>query len=245
VDGETDERVIVLEDLAARCHFPAMVHAWDWDEACCVLRAAARLHVEGHRYLSFAQEQAWMRARQHAAWPRDELLQKAEELAAKGIWAPLPRLDRLLEAVSALATQMAVEPMTLIHNDLCPPNVGLPLDLHREAVFVDWEMAGWGLAELDMAYMFILPFENTRQLERERALAVYWAEREALEGIGRPVAERRALQWYADALMALHELNVAHRVAHRPFVAASTPWSYWQAMFPVVHRKLRQLWDSL
>jgi aminoglycoside phosphotransferase (APT) family kinase protein len=129
----------------------------------------------------------------------------------------------------------------LIHNDVAPQNIGLPYDLSQSALLVDWEMAGWGLPELDLAYMFLLPFRNTQRIDRSRALEVYWHERQALEGACPPPEERCMVQHYADAWWALRQLVLAQRVALTPFPAGSAPQAYWDAMYCVLQERLQQL----
>ena len=103
---------------------------------------------------------------------------------------------------------------------------------------MDWEMVGRGLAELDLAFMFLQPFGSHRKLDRAAALAFYWRERERIEQPMVSAGERDRRQRYADALWALWLIPVAHKMAHYPFPPASPPRIYWESMFAVLADRL-------
>lgn len=241
IDPDTQHRVIVMQDLSVGYRFPPPTHCWTWDEMRCALRTYAHLHVRGRECLPPRQERGWMFNVQEICWNPEDLLRMADDLAVWGVWGTLPHLKRLIERTLLDAEALAGHPATVIHNDVYPPNVALPLDLNGEAILIDWEMAGWGLAELDLAYMFMLPFRSTRHICRQQALDYYWAQREMLEGQRPPAHERRAVQWHADALWALYLTPVAHRVARNPYPPGSAPRAYWDAMFDVLYQRLKAL----
>ena len=60
---------------------------------------------------------------------------------------------------------------------------GIPIGNSGDAVLLDWDMAGWGLAEMDLAYMFLGPYANHRRLDRQKALNYYWRQRQAVAGV--------------------------------------------------------------
>jgi thiamine kinase-like enzyme len=140
---------------------------------------------------------------------------------------------------------MADYPETLLHNDVCPPNCGLPPNADGECVLVDWEMVGWGLAEMDLAYMFMQPFASERMLDRSEMLEYYWQQRHVLEGVRQPADVERATQRYADAVLALWLVPVAHRVTARPYPEGSAPGDYWEGMFGVLHGRLKALCEGI
>jgi hypothetical protein len=240
IDPDTQSRVIVMEDLAPGYRFPAPTHCWTQQEALCMVRAYARLHVQGVYCLPPEGERSWMwrMALLERSWEPGELLQLVEDLVGTGIWAPIPGIERLVQRTLAGLWRFAHRPATILHNDVYPPNVALPIDLGKDAILLDWEMAGWGPAELDLAFMFLQPYRSAKDIDRVQALDHYWLERQALEGGQPPAEERWAVQQHADELWALSLVVVAHKVASRPYPPGSAPRAYWDSMFGVLHEQL-------
>lgn len=241
IDPETGYRIIVMEDLAAGHVFHPPAHIWTPDEMRCLLRTYARLHAQGRDCLPAEEQRWWMMTRHETRWDAEAVLTMIDDLVAQGIWSPLPRIHLLVERTLAGMQQYADYQVTLLHNDVYPPNIALPHDLHGTAILIDWEMVGWGLAELDLAYLFMQPFGSAHRVNRAEALDYYWAHRQMLEGRSMPARERAEIQRYADAVLALSLVPVAHRVAAAPFPAGSAPRAYWDAMFGVLHARLKEL----
>jgi hypothetical protein len=183
-------------------------------------------------------------ALQEKTWQPEALLCMVEALVALGVWTPLPRIEGLVTHTLEGMEAFSRYPATLLHNDVYPPNIALPLGPGEEAALLDWEMAGWGPAELDLAFMFLQPYRSAQRLERTETLAYYWAVRQALEGMCPPIGERQDIQRQADAVWALSLVPVALKVANRPYPAGSAPHAYWDAMFGVLHGSLRSLSDD-
>jgi aminoglycoside phosphotransferase (APT) family kinase protein len=141
--------------------------------------------------------------------------------------------------------QFASGNATVLHNDVYPGNVGLPYDPGGEAALVDWEMVGWGMAELDLAFMFTQPYRSARQIDRTAALDYYWDQRQRLEGRVPGAEERQARQRHADALWALSLVPRAQEVARSPFPPGSAPADYWDAMYGVLYERLADLCSDL
>lgn len=242
-DPAFGRRAVLMEDAGIDHRFPSPRHRWTESEARCVLDAYARLHQRGEHCLPAPGERAWMyRLSLFAAdWEGAELASLAHELAAWGVWPHLPRLESLIRKTLDDVPRFAAAPMTLLHNDVTPSNAALPHDLKGPALLFDWEMAGWGMAELDLAYMFTQPFGSERGLDKQAALDYYWQQRYALDGIRRAGDERRAAQEHAEALWALSLIPVAHRVVARPFPPDSAPAIYWRSMHSVVAGRLQKL----
>jgi hypothetical protein len=241
VDPQTATRVIVMQDLSAGFTFPPPTHAWTADEARCLLRTYARLHVQGQDCLPLERERSWLLPRYEERLRIEDILGMAATLVREGTWPPLAHLQRLFEQTLFGMRHWAPHPATLLHNDVYPPNGALPRDLRDECILVDWEMAGWGLAEMDLAYMFMQPFRSERLLNRQEMLDYYWQQRLALEGRIPPADERWARQRHSDAVLALWLVPVAHRVAARPYPLGSAPRAYWDGMFGVLYQRLREL----
>jgi hypothetical protein len=245
-DPDSGYRQLVLEDLASSYRFPPPTHRWTQDESRCMLRAYARLHARGCDCLPPKGERGWMwqMALQRQRWQPEALLRMVDHLVAQGIWDPLPRIAGLVESTLADQTVFHCSPVTVLHNDVYPPNIALPRDPDQDAVLLDWEMAGWGPAELDLAFMFLQPYRSAGQIDRAEALADYWAARRDLEGTCPPLDERGPIQLHADAVWALSLIPVAHKVAVRPYPVGSAPHAYWEAMFGVLHERLCDLCEG-
>ncbi|MEW5986610.1 MAG: phosphotransferase [Chloroflexota bacterium] len=242
VDPDSQCRLLLLEDLGASHRFPPPTHAWSWDELRCLLRTYARLHVRGEGCLPPAGQRAWLMSRHETRWTAGGITQMVNDLGTQGIWPPLSHLETLLQRTLDEIEAAAGWPITLLHNDVYPPNGGLPAGLERgEAALIDWEMAGWGHAELDLAYMFTQPFCSSSRLDQTAALHYYWQERRRWEGTTPSAAEQLARQRQANRLLALSLVPVAHHVAAHPFPSGSAPAVYWASMFGVLYRRLQEL----
>jgi hypothetical protein len=242
VDGESQCRFILMEELTADYRFFPPAHLWTQAEAACVLRTYAHLHVQGQAAVPAEGERGWMWSYHRPAWDGERLLAMAGLLAEQGVWRPLPGLARLIERTVAADEGFASAGVTVTHHDIFPPNVALPPDLaNGRGVIIDWEMAGWGMAEMDLAYFFLQPFGSSRRIERAEALALYWAERGRLEGRMVTAEEQAARQAHADALLALSLIPVAHKAVTRPFAPGSFPSLYWDSMLGVLEKRLGEL----
>lgn len=242
-EPDTTYNLVIMEDVAAAYRFPAPHHAWTMDEISAILRTYARFHTSGKANLPGASQRSWLVARheQRILERKQEIPAMVRELEALGIWPAMPGLPRLFSWLLAQTEFYLAEPPTLLHNDVYPPNAALPNDDSSDVMLFDWEMVGWGVAEMDLAFMFLQPFGSHRGLDRVAALDHYWRERAALTGQRPAQEERQARQLYADALWAFWLVPVAHRLAKRPYPPGSLPRLYWESMWPVLGERLRSL----
>lgn len=244
-DPGTDFGLIILEDVAATHRFHASDHVWRADELRRALRGYARLHVQGAELAESSPLPDWLfpryeeRVRERAT----ELPDMIAALVRAGVCPPLRDVEQLIERTLDTSEALAGQPVTALHNDVAPQNIGLRQGDARlpDVCLVDWEMAGWGLPEMDLAYLFMQPFDNTRQVDRTQMLAAYWVERQRLEGSVPPPADRAAVQHHADAMLALWLIPVAYERCRRPFPPGSAPRVYWDSMFAVLGDKLQAL----
>lgn len=238
--------LVIMDDLTLTHSFPLPTHTWTQVEIEAIVRIYARLHVRGAAALPAAAARNWLLPRHETrVWENaGNLLRLAADLSDWGIWPALPGLMRLLRQTLDRMTENTQLPVTLLHNDVYPPNIGLPCRDQGDVVLLDWEMLGWGLAEMDLAFMFLQPYGSHRHLQRQAALAAYWQERARLGDATPSLAERQARQQYADTLWALWLIPVAHRMAAAPFPPGSTPRHYWDAMFPVLGERLYTLTNN-
>jgi len=237
-DPETRDRIVVMEALQG-CRNPPRTHRWTPEEARCFVRAYARMHAAPveTRHL----DEPWLFRIRPGDFSPANTSDMAVDLVRRGVWTPLPGLDRLIESVAEAGEACETLPASYLHGDVFPPNVSLPADLADEAVLIDWDMAGVGLAEMDLAFMFLQPFDSAEDLDRERVLADYWRARARLGETVPSPDERRLRQRYADALWGLYLIRVAHRSVFDPSPPGSPPAQYWDAMRPVLYRWLAGL----
>lgn len=239
----TRERIIFLEALEDY-RFPAENHRWTTQESECFLRTYARLHASANSNRLQNLDEDWLMARHETRLDPGELIHQAAELAERGLWRAHP-VERLVDWVENRAKDIQQLPVTLLHNDVFPPNIGLPLDLCGDAVLVDWEMAGIGLPEMDLAFMFTQPYRSHAGLDRQKALEYYWEQRLALEGTIPPLQTRRVRQFYADAVWVLWLIPVAYRMARDPHSKGQAPYRYWTSFLAVLNEKLQALCGQL
>ncbi len=274
IDPETQERLILMEDLIAH-HLPPPTRPWTQAEGECMARAYARLHATSNHYFqTFAsaphpsttfwehsstsqslrsecsQNSAQIACKFHTDWllPRHETRLDAEmlgkmtcDLIQQNVWEPIPGLEGLISRTVDAAQTFTALPATLLHNDVYPPNVALPPNLNDDAILLDWEMASYGLAEMDLGFMFLQPYRAHQCLDKARVLDAYWAARFAREGAIPSCEEREIRQFYADAVWGLWLVPVAHKMAAHPFPPGSVVADYWQSMFGVLEGHLRGL----
>ncbi len=240
-DKDSDETILVMQDLEPHYSFPAPQHVWSWSEMCCLLRAYARLHTGGQNLPSAVRRAQWIYKPWEKKIDEAKLPMMIKDLVGWNIWPSIPGTDHLIEATIARILYYSQCSPTFLHNDAYPPNVALPVNLDEEAILIDWGMASWGQPELDLSYLFMQPYRSARMIDRKMALDYYWECRRDL-GDSIPTRKVRACrQHHADAVLALAIVSVAHRVACNPYPETSAPQAYWHAMFEVLHEKLGEL----
>jgi hypothetical protein len=241
IDPDTQDRLIIMEDLVGY-HLPPPARPWTQPEGECMARAYARLHAAGRMgNPSDKTGLDWLLPRHETRLQRENIQQMVCDLVRQDIWEPIPGADRLLARARDAAPTFTELPVTLLHNDVYPPNVALPPDLNEDAILIDWEMASFGLAEMDLAFMFIQPYRAHRLLDKARVLDAYWDKRLALEGEIPSCEERKVRQFYADVVWGLWLVPVAHKMAAHPHPPESAVAVYWDSMFGVLFEHLRGL----
>ena len=240
-DPDTQDRLIFMEDLTGY-HLPPPTRPWTQAEGECMARAYARLHTVGEiSNLSDKVNLDRLLPRHETRLEPEKIQHMVCDLVQQNVWEPIPGLDTLVTRTVDAAQTFTQLPTTLLHNDVYPPNVALPSDLKGDAILLDWEMASYGLPEMDLAFMFIQPFRAHRFLDKARVLDAYWAARHAREGNIPPCNARKIRQFYADAVWGLWLVPVAHKMAAHPFPPGSAVAVYWETMFGVLFVHLQRL----
>ena len=243
----TSAQLVIMEDVARTHRFPSPQHTWTQREIEQILSTYARLHASGQDFLAAEEAGDWLMDRHERRLfeTAGELPRMVESLVKKGIWPKMTSFGSLLDRTLREAKLLSRQPVTLLHNDVYPSNCSIPLVGGVEVILVDWDMVGFGLAEMDLAYMFIQPFSSHRQVYRQEALAYYWRRRRRLDGKLPSEIELKARQRYADALWALWLIPVAYRVSSSPFPHNSAPQIYWNSMFGVLGDRLHALSNEI
>jgi hypothetical protein len=239
----TSAHLVIMEDVSLTHRFPSPQHTWTQTEIKQILRTYARLHASGQARSLVEEESDWLMDRHEKLLFETvgDLSRMVEALVAKGIWPKMPGFGSLLEWTLRNAELFSDQPVTVLHGDVYPPNCSLPLAGEDEVILVDWDMVSFGLAEMDLAFMFMQPFNSHRQLNRQEALTYYWHQRQKLGGKRRSKAELTVRQQYADALWALRLIPVAYHMSISPFPLNSAPRIYWDSMFSVLGGRLHEL----
>lgn len=169
-------------------------------------------------------------------WTVESVVADARELRRRGAWGSLTGLDRLAER--ALGDIGCLDGMSsLLHLDCDPSNAGIGPGAGGEAALIDWDMAGWGAPELDLAYLHLHPFEAAGSVDRDVLLAGYWIERAGMGSIP-DESERQIRQWTADRVFALSLVAGARRSLEGGFAPGGRADRYWAAMRPLLCRRL-------
>jgi hypothetical protein len=105
----------------------------------------------------------------------------------------------------------------------------------------DWQDAGIGMPEMDLAYLDLQPFHSAHLITRRELLSIYWQMR-AERGDELPTEEERVKrQLHADLIMALWLTRPASRVALHPYPEGSYPRRHWDSHFGIVYNRLQAL----
>lgn len=242
----TDEasgfHVIVMEDLAVSHRIPVHPHRWSPVELTSVLRTYASLHSATARDLQYE----WLAPRHEFAVDLGATPESVACVQRAGIWGDLPGLGVLIEFAEDSIRRYKGTALSLLHGDTTPANAALPDDLEaRPATLIDWQDVGTGMAEFDLAYLDLQPFESARGIPRDELLDTYWRYRSEINPDVPPPRERRARQLHADVVHTLWLTATAGRVALRPHPAGTYPHMHWASQYGIVYNRLRTLIEEI
>jgi hypothetical protein len=232
--------VLILEDLSFAYRIPQHPYQWTRDELQAVLRAYAILH--GASLLPAASDRQWLNPRHESQLDFDLIHEQVATVQRAGIWGELPELTDLIAYARASCQEYAGTAVTLLHNDTTPTNAPLPRDLDSQpAMLIDWQDAGIGMSEMDLAYIDLQPFYSGRLIPRAELLSTYWRICAEFGGEIPTPEERVKRQLHADLVMALWLTRPASRVAIHPYPEGSYPRMHWDSHFGIVYNRLKDL----
>lgn len=230
--------LVFFEDLGNTHTFHKPDYRWTAEELRNILAVYACLHKVGIQHLPEAGKRDWLFSYAVSDLSLEEIPDVCETLVNQGIWpAPLP-VRGLLDELKAYNYDLNALQPTILHNDLYPPNVALPRSAETPIILVDWEMAGWGAAELDLAYLFVQPFRSGQALSHAEAVDCYWQARRSIEASIPPAGERRKRQRYADLFMTLWLIPLLAKGLASSFPRGNLIREYWRGMQGVLYERM-------
>jgi aminoglycoside phosphotransferase (APT) family kinase protein len=232
--------VLILQDLSPTHRIPEHPHRWTRVELQSVLRAYAMLHSASP--LPPLPERGWLNARHESELDFDAIPDQVAVVQRAGIWDVLPDLPNLIDYARQSCRKYEDTPLSLLHSDTTPTNALLPQDMDSEpATLIDWQDAGIGMPEMDLAYIDLQPFESGRLIPRSELISIYWQHRAEIEDEIPTLEERANRQLHADLVMALWLTRPASRVALRPYPEGTYPRMHWDSQFGIVYNRLKEL----
>jgi len=237
-DPETGFHIIIMEDLSSTHRIPTHPYQWTRDELRSVLRAYAYLHADRVANLDYA----WLAPRHENLLNLEKVPEQVAIVQRAGIWGDLPELSDLIAFADESCQKYANAKSTLLHGDTTPANAALPKDLNSQpATLIDWQDVGIGMAEFDLAYLDLQPFESARLVPRSELLDLYWHFRAEIDSDTPSPEERRARQLHADIITALWLLTPASRVTLHPFPQGTYPHMHWASQYGILYHRLKSL----
>jgi Phosphotransferase enzyme family len=239
-DEKSGWNLMVMEDLSSTHRIPQHPYQWTAAELRSVLHSYALFHSAA--LLPPVSDRQWLNPRHETQLEFDAIPAQVEIIQSKGIWGPLPGLTNLIDQARSSCLRFENINICLLHNDTTPTNAPLPLDLESQpATLIDWQDAGIGMAEMDLAYLDLQPFDSARAIPRADLLDMYWQFR-AQGGDENPTPGQRAeRQLHADLIMALWLIRPGSRVALKPYPPGTYPHMHWNSHFGVIYDRLVEL----
>jgi len=240
-DKASGWNLIVMEDLSSTHRIPKHPYQWTGAELMSVLRAYACLHTSNSLLSA-----PWLNPRHESQLDFDAVPEQVAIVQRAGIWKALPQLAGLISYARESCKKYKDTAITLLHNDTTPTNAPLPLNLDSQpAKLIDWQDVGIGMAEMDLAYIDLQPFNSGRLIPRPQLLSVYWHFRTDNKANSLSLAERANRQLHADLVMALWLTRPASRVALHPYPAGTYQRMHWDSQFGIVYNRLKELADEI
>ncbi len=237
-DQATGFHLILMEDLSSTHRIPSHPYQWTHDELKSVLRAYTYLHASYVENLDYA----WLAPRHENSLNFGKIPEQVAIVQRAGIWGDLPELSDLIAYAGESCQKYANAKLTLLHGDTTPANAALPKNLDwQPATLIDWQDVGIGMAEFDLAYLDLQPFDSARLIPRSELLDLYWHFRTGIDSDIPPCEEQRARQLHADVVTALWLTQPASRVALHPYPEGTYPHMHWASQYGILYHRLKSL----
>lgn len=237
-DPATGFHIIIMQDLSSTHRIPTHPYQWTRDELRSVLRTYAYLHASRVENLDYA----WLAPRHENMLDLEKIPEQVAIVQGAGIWKELPELPDLIAFARESCQKYANAKLTLLHGDTTPANAPLPTDLDSQpATLIDWQDVGVGMAEFDLAYLDLQPFDSARLIKRSELLDLYWHFRGGIDSDIPSCEERRARQLHADVVTALWLTQPASRVTLHPYPEGAYPHMHWASQYGTVFNRLKTL----
>ena len=237
-DQATGFHIIIMEDLSSTHRIPTHPYQWARDELRSVLCAYAYLHTSRVENLDYA----WLAPRHETMLDFEEIPEQVAIVQHAGIWGELPELSELIAFARKSCEKFAQAKISLLHGDTTPANAALPRVLESHpATLIDWQDVGIGMAEFDLAYLDLQPFDSARLIPRSELLDLYWHFRTGIDPDIPSCEERRARQLHADVVTALWLTQPASIVTLHPYPEGTYPHMHWASQYGIVFNRLKTL----
>jgi hypothetical protein len=229
--------VVLMQDLSMTHYIPSHPYQWTREELKSVLHAYTCLHTSEFTTLDYN----WLLPRHETLVNFETIPEQVEMVQCAGTWGELPGLSELIAYARESCQKYAAERLTLLHGDTTPTNAPIPKSKDGIATLIDWQDVGVGMAEFDLAYLDLQPYESTRLIPRSELLSYYWRFRAQTDSTIPSDDERRARQLHADAITTLWLTAPASRVTLNPFPEGSPQQKHWQSQFGIVYNRLKEI----
>jgi aminoglycoside phosphotransferase (APT) family kinase protein len=241
-DQATGFHIIIMEDLTSTHRIPTHPYQWTRDELRSVLRAYAYLHTSRVENLDYA----WLAPRHETMLDFEKIPEQVAIVQRAGIWGELPELSELIAFARESCEKFADAKISLLHGDTTPANAALPRVLESQpATLIDWQDVGIGMAEFDLAYLDLQPFDSARLIPRSELLDLYWHFHTGIDPDIPSCEERRARQLHADVVTALWLTQPASHVTLHPYHEGTYPHMHWASQYGTVFNRLKTLTQEI
>ncbi|MBT9133394.1 MAG: hypothetical protein DDT38_00115 [Firmicutes bacterium] len=171
---------ILLEDVAHRYAIPALDHQWTTVEMLAVVEVYAALHGRAPRALAGCGPLGWLKQDPRQEFEAEEahtLLGALYENAwTRSTVEQVYLHPRLHHSLNGLPSALAHLPLTLLHNDFYPLNIGLSrsAESQSQALLMDYQLIGLGPGMLDILNIGLLHEQpRFKHLDKEAVLRHY------------------------------------------------------------------------
>ncbi len=228
---ESGANYILLEDVARHHVIPALGHRWTTAEMMAVIETYAALHGRAAQALTNDTSLWWLKQDPRREFRAEQALTLLYALYdnawTRSLVAPVVLHPDLEKVLSRVLSTLAHLPLTLLHNDFYPLNIGLRRSAPGQAVLMDYQLIGLGPGVLDILNIGLLhEHPSFRQVDRDAVLGHYVRRLSAHTGEGADMAEFRRIAPWATMLGWADYLPRFVRAMQRDN-QGTEPWNAW------------------